>query len=283
MTDDIRQSRTQSRIWLLAGSIALSAVFTAQAQPHTASAVDITPFKAVYKLDFGPSNDKSPFKSGQGRLTVEFTGSRCTDYRMIRTVNARLTTIGEPLTIQSEATFAENAASSQLAFSMVERNNGKVSRQYNLIARKNDSGGATVRSGSLPGGKADLPKGTLFPIEHERAVIAAASAGNKTLATTFYNPEESIGNIEQMSYTFGPESKTALPKGHPADIEALRNQTRQRVQAIFRTQKTGKIRVRESMTSFNNGILTVSDALFEQLRIKASLQSLTMLPKQACS
>lgn len=278
MRGDIRTSQ----IWLLTGWIALSAAPAAQAQPQSMSGADITPFKAVYNLDFGPSNEKSPFKNGQGRLTVEFTGSRCTDYRMIRTVNGTLNTNAGPLRIQSEATFAENPAGSQFAFSLIEQANGKVSRQYNLVARKNDNGGATITSRSLPGGKAELPKGTLFPIQHERMVIAAASAGRKALAITVYNPEDTIGSVEQMSYTFGPENRNALPKGHPADIEALKNQPRRRVEATFRNQKTGKIRVLERMTRFNNSILTVSDALSEQLRIKASLASLTLLPQKPC-
>ncbi len=278
MIGDIRTS------WacLLTGWVAVSAVSAAQAQPQSGPATDITPFKAVYKLDFAPSDEKSPFQSGQGRLTVELTGSRCTDYRMIRTVNGTLNTKTGPLKVQSEATFAENPASSQLAFSLIEQANGKVSRQYNLLARKNDNGGATISSRSLPGGKAELPKGTLFPIQHERMVIAEASAGRKSLALIAYNPEDAIGSVEQMSYTFGPESKNALPKGHPADIEALRTQPRKRVEVIFRNQKTGKIRARERMTRFNNSILTVSDALSELLRIKASLASLTLLPQKPC-
>ena len=278
MMSDIRKLR----VWLLMGCMTLPAVSIALGQPQTTPGADIAPFKAVYKLDFGPSNDKSPFKSGQGRLTVEFTGSRCTDYRMIRTVNSKLNTDKGPLVIQSEATFAENPASSQFAFSLIEQANGRISRQYNLVARKNDNGGATITSRSLSSGKAELPKGTSFPIQHERAVIAAASAGRESLAITVYNPEDTIASIEQISYKFGPENKSALPKGHPADIEALRDQTRQRVEIIFRSQKTGKIRTLERMTRFNNSIFTVSEALSEDLRIKASLESLKLLPTKPC-
>jgi hypothetical protein len=278
MTGGIRTSRT----WLLVGWIGVAAASTAQAQAQAASAADVTPFKAVYKLDFGPSHGKSPFKGGQGRLAVELTGSRCTDYRMIRTVNGRLNTDRGPLGVQSEAVFAENPAGSQLAFSLIERANGKVSRQYNLVARKSDDGAVAITSRSLPGGKGDLPRGTLFPIQHERTVMAAASAGRKALAITVYNPEDTITSVEQMAYQFGPESTNALPKGHPADIEALRDQKRQRVEAIFRNQKTGKVRARERMTRFNNSILTVSEALSDDLRIKASLESLTLLPAQPC-
>mgnify|MGYP001233699257 CR=1 FL=1 len=281
MTGDNRTSL--ARAWLMAGWVALSAASAAQAQPQSGQAADITPFKAVYKLEFAPSDEKSPFQGGQGRLTIEFTGSRCTDYRMVRTLNVTLNTNNGPLNVKSEATFAESAASSQFAFSFTEQANGKVSRQYNVLARKNDNGGATITSRSLPGGKAELPKGTLFPLQHERMVIAAATAGRKSLTLTAYNPEDAIGSVEQMSYTFGPESKNALPKGHPADIEALRTLTRQRVEVIFRNQQTGKIRVRERMTRFNNSILTVSDALTEQLRIKAGLASLTMLPQKPCT
>lgn len=276
MTDVIRTSW----IWFTVGWIGLAAASTVKAQ--VAAGPDVTPFKAVYKLDFGPAHNNSPFKGGQGHLTVELTGSRCTDYRMVRTTNGRLNTDRGALALQSEAVFAENAAGSQLAFSLTERSNGKVSRQYNLVARKNDDG-VTLTSRSLPGGRAGLPKGTLLPIEHERMAVAAASSGRKAFAVSVYNPEDTITSVEQMSYAFGPESTNALPKGHPANIEALRHRKRQRIELIFRNPKTGKIRVSERMTRFNdNSILTVSEALTDDLRIKASLETLTLLPAQPC-
>lgn len=267
---------------MLAAAITLPTTPAAQAQSPAAPTADLTPFKAVYKLSFGPSNNKSPFKSGQGRLTIEISGSRCTDYRVVRSMNGKLITQDGPLNIQSEATIGENSAGSQLAVSFVERVNGKITQQYSLVGSKNGDGSVTIASRNLPGGKADLPKGTVLPMQHELMVNAAAAAGRKSVTANVFNPEISLTTVEQTSHSFGPENRTALPAGHPANIEALANVPRHRAELVFRDQKTGKIRAQEQMTRFTNGILTVSDTLTEQLKIKASLESLALLPRSPC-
>lgn len=279
MTGDDRKSR----IWLAAGWLTLAAASAAQAQPQAAPGADITPFKAVYKLDFGPSDDKSPFTGGQGQLMIEISGSRCTDYRVIRSMNGTLSTQDGPVKIQSEATIAENPAGNQLAVSFVERVNGKATQQFSLVGRKNDDGRVTITSRDMPGGRAELPKGTVLPMQHELMVNAAAMAGRKSVTANVFNPEISPTTVEQITYSFGPENKTPLPAGHPANIETLKTTPRQRAEMTSRNPKTGKVRVMERMTRFTNGVLTVSDTLTEQLRIKATLGSLTMLPRRACS
>jgi hypothetical protein len=270
------------KMTLLAAGLAVSAPLAAHGQAQGAQDGNIASFKAVYKLAFAPANAQSPFKSGQGRLIIELTGSRCTDYRMIRTSKGTLNTGDGPINFQSDATFAENSAGTQLAFSVQEHANGKMQRQYSGVARKNDNGGFTLTSRTLPGGKAELPKGTFLPIHHERLVAAAVSTERKNMAFNVFNPEESITGIEQYAYTFGPENKNALPKGHPADIDGLRDKPRRRIELIFRDPKTGKVRVQERMTRFANAILTVSEAVTDKLKIKASLESLTLLPQKPC-
>lgn len=268
---------------LLAGCMTLAMTSAAHAQAPAAPAADLTPFKAVYKLDFAPANEKSPFTSGHGRLAIEINGSRCTEYRAVRTMTGTLNTQNGSLAIQSEATITENPAGSQLAVSFVERVNGKVTKQYSLAGRKNGDGGVTITSRDLPGGKAELPKGTLLPMQHELMVNAAAAAGRKSIAASVYNPEISMTTVEHTAHVFGAENKAALPAGHPANVDALKAMPRHRVELIFRDQKTGKVRAQERMTRFPNGILTVSDTLTEQLKIKAALGSLTLLPQRACS
>ncbi len=273
----------KSRIWLLAGAFALAAASAAQAQPRTAPDADIVPFKAVYKLDFSPSNDKSQVTGGQGRLTIEISGSRCTDYRATRSVNNAFNTRNGLVKIQSESTVAENAAGNQLTASFVERANGKATQQFSLVGRRNGDGSVTITSRDVPGGKANLPKGTLLPMQHELMINAAAIAGRKSITANVLNPEMSPTAVEQVIVSFGSENKTALPAGHPANIEALKTMPRQRAEVTFRDLKTGKVRALERMTRFTNGILTVSDSLTEHVKIKVTLGSLTMLPRPACS
>lgn len=268
---------------LLAGCVTLAMASTSHAQAPAAPAADLTPFKAVYKLDFAPANETSPFTGGHGRLAIEINGSRCTEYRVVRTMTGTLNTQNGSLAVQSEATITEHPAASQLAVSFSERVNGKVTKQYSIVGRKNGDGSVTLTSRDLPGGKAELPKGTVLPMQHELMVNAAATAGRKSIAANVYNPEISMTTVEHTAHAFGAENKAALPAGHPANVDGLKTTPRHRVELIFRDQKTGKVRAQERMTRFTNGILTVSDTLTEQLKIKAAIASLTMLPQRPCS
>jgi len=277
--NDIRKPR----VWLLTGGITLSALSAASGQSQTAPAADITPFKAVYNLDFAPPNNQSIIINGKGRLAVEITGNRCTEYRVIRTVNFTMNTKNGVDKFQSSATTVENPASTQFAASYSEQLNGKRVKQYSLTGKRNGDGGITITSRDLPGGKAELPKGILLPMQHELMAKAAVAAGRKSVTANVYNPEVSITGVEHNIISFGPEVKTALPAGHVANIEALKNVPRYRFEIILRDPKTGKVRSRERMTQFANSILTASDAVMDHLKIKAAIGSLTMLPRGECS
>jgi hypothetical protein len=277
MMNDIRKPR----IWLLAGCITLSALSAASGQSQTAP--DIIPFKAVYNVNYAPTNDQSVIISGKGSVTIEIAGSRCTEYRGARTVTFTMNTRNGVDKYQSVATEVGDPAGTQIAFSYSERLNGKQVKQFSLTGRRGDDGRITITSRSLPGGKAELPKGTLLGLQYEQMVQAAITEGRKSVVANVYNPEISMTAVEHTTTSIGPEVRTALPAGHVANIEALKNAPRHRVEMIARDANTGKVRVREQMTRFPNGVLTVSDTVMEYMKIKAAIGSLTMPPQKACS
>jgi hypothetical protein len=262
---------------IVAGSLVTASA--AQAQHGHGNVAEITPYKATYALTFEPNGSNSPFRGGSGRLTIEITGSRCTEYRIVRSLASTMNSDRGPLKIQSEAVFAENAAGTQFAFSLNERNNTGPARQVSLVARR-EAGRITVTSG---GRKTELPGNAIFPVYHERMLLAAIRSGRKSVSADVYNPEETLNTVERISFTFGPEVVGPLPKGHAADIDALRSEKRKRVDAVFRNTHTGKIRAQERMTRFHNNIMTISHARFDQLQVKASLAAVTMLPRRSCN
>lgn len=220
-----KRERRAAGIVLAAGLMAAS---QACAEPD-ARKPEITPYKAVYTLSFDPAGNESPFLAGgTGRMTVEFKGSRCTDYQILHIISGSLNTKNGPVKIRSEARSTENPAGTRLAFSFKDVANGNVLRQDSLLATR-DGGVITVASRALPGGKATLPAGTVLPLRHDIDVMAAAGRDLKSFTAKVYNPEIGLTTVEQIDYSFGPNVTSALPKGHPADIEPLRSQTRHRV------------------------------------------------------
>ena len=267
-----RQTFVVAAVALLAGSL-----FADAATAQTAQPIEGTPRRMVLNLKFAPAKPSDPLKSGKGRMTIELSGSRCTEYRMVRHTVADLQFAGGAIKLISDATITENGDGTQLAFSITDRVNGEVRRQDSLIARKTPQG-IVATSQKLPGGRLQLPAGVLLPLHHDRLSDAAVRE-KKPLVAAVYNPEDSLTSIDRISYRTGQEVKTPLPKGHPAT--ALADAPRNRVE-ILRNDKNGKFRVRENMTRYLNGVFTVSDTVFENMRIKADLAAVKLLPQKPC-
>lgn len=245
---------------------------TAMAQP-----TEGTPRRLVLNLKFGPAKASDPLKGGKGRMTIELSGSRCTEYRMIRHTVADLQFEGGTIRLISDATITENGDGTQMAFSITDRVNGEVKRQETLIARKTPQG-IVATSQKLPGGRLQLPADVLLPLHSDRLSDVAVRQ-KKPLVVAIYNPEDSLSSIDRTTYRTGDEVKAPLPTGHPA--AAMADMPRYRVE-ILRNDKNGKFRVRENMTRYLNGVFTVSNTVFENMRVKADLASVKLLPQKPC-
>ena len=244
---------------------------------QSATAIEGTPRRMVLNLKYAPAKPSDPLKSGKGRMTIELSGSRCTEYRMIRHTVADLQFAGGAIKLISDATITENGDGTQLAFSITDRVNGEVKRQDTVVARKTPQG-IVATSRQLPAGRLQLPAGVLLPLHHDRLSDAAVRE-KKPLVASVYNPEDTLSSVERVTYRTGDEVTTPLPKGHPA--AALADAPRYRAE-ILRHDKNGKFRVRENMTRYLNGVFTVSDTVFENMRIKADLASVKLLPQKPC-
>lgn len=244
---------------------------------QSATAAEGAPRRMVLNLKFAPAKASDQLRNGKGRMTIELTGSRCTGYKMIRHTAADLQFAGGAIKLVSDATVTENGDGTQLAFSITDRVNGEVKRQDSLVARKTPQG-IVATSQKLPGGRVLLPADVLLPLHHDRLSDVAVRE-KKPLVAAVYNPEDSLSSIDRITYRTGDEVKTPLPKGHPA--AAMADAPRYRVE-ILRNDKNGKFRVRENMTRYLNGVFTVSDTVFENMRIKADLASVKLLPQKPC-
>jgi hypothetical protein len=274
MTD----SRSRRFVAATARAILMAACLHVTGAIAQTQSAEVTPLRMVVNLKFEPAKASDQLKAGTGRMTIELTGSRCTEYKMIRSTVADLQFVAGAIKLVSEATTTENSDGTQLGFSITDRVNGEIKRQDTVIARKTPQG-MVAASQKLPGGRLQLPANVLLPLHHERLMTAAAH-DRKPLVATVYNPEDTLSSVERITYRTGDEVKTPLPKGHPAAVMA--DSPRYRAE-ILRHDKTGKLRVRENLTQYLNGVFTVSNTVFENMRIKADLASLKLLPQKPCS
>ncbi|RIK96039.1 MAG: DUF1849 domain-containing protein [Proteobacteria bacterium] len=271
---------TKLRGRLESASVVL-ALIAAGVGPVSASpaGTDLAPRRMEIALRFEPVPQNPQFKGGSGRMVIDLSGSRCTEYKLHRSTVAKLQFEGGTINLVSEATITENGEGTQLAFAITDRVNGEVKRQEAVVARKTPDG-IVLTSRKLPGGSMQLPKGIVLPIHHERMADAALADKRKSLAVKIYNPEDTLTSIDQIVYTFGAEATGSLRKGHPAE-QIMGNAPRYQVE-MLRKDKAGKFRVREKLVRFANGVFTTSDALFDNMRIRASLTGLKLPPQPLC-
>ncbi len=72
---------------VLVALIALAIVIgvpASHAQARSQPQIEGTPRRLVLNLTFAPAKASDQLKSGKGRMTIELSGSRCTEYKMIR-------------------------------------------------------------------------------------------------------------------------------------------------------------------------------------------------------
>lgn len=260
-----------ARAGLMAACLPVTAA-VAQTRP-----TETTPLRMVINLKFEPLKASDQLKGGKGRLTLEDTGSRCTGYKATRHTVADLQYAGGTIKVVSDVTLSENGDGTELAFSITDRVNGEVKRQDTVVARKTPQG-VVATSRQLPGGRLQMPADVLLPLYHGRLMTSAAREG-KPLVATVYNPEDTVSSVERINFRIGHEVKTPLPKGHPA--AAMGDAPRYRM-TLVRHDKTGKLRVTENNTQYLNGVLTVSDAVLKDMRVKANLVSMKLLPQKPC-
>jgi len=273
--------RPSIRIFLIAVLAAVFLPATGRTQSaDRAGIADLAPRKMVYALTFLPSGKADGVKSGKGTMTVELTGSRCTEYRVIRTLDTAINFANGGIRLVSESVINEKGDGTQLAFSITDHVNGEVKRQDTLIARQTPQG-IVATSRQLPGGRLQLPKDVVMPLRFERMMDEAMAAGRPSFFIRVFNPEDSLTSIDQISFVAGKKVEAALPQKHPAAIAAQAALPRHQVEMV-RKDKNGKFRVRDRQTRFSNGVFTVSDTDFENMKIKASLASLRLLPRERC-
>lgn len=271
-------SNTSLKIPVAAAVLAMMTATSSSAAPDSGAV--FLPFKAIYALTFLPDG-QIPMKSGSGRMTIELTGSKCTGYKLIRTMANTLQFPQGKLSVTSESVITENPAGTQMAFSYVERHNGNTQRQEAVTARRGDNG-IVATSSKITGGQTQLPANVVFPIRNEIMLIDAIASGRKALSANVYNPEISPSSIDKFSASIGAEVTSALPKGHVAAVDALANKPRHRIKLTFTDSKSGKVRAREQLTRFAVPVFTVSDTAVDHLKIDTKIVSLTMLPQKSC-
>ncbi|MBM3558851.1 MAG: DUF1849 family protein [Alphaproteobacteria bacterium] len=166
---------------LLAGAACL-----ATAAP--AAAVDLAPYRAFYELSLANAFGRSAIIGATGAMTAEWLQS-CEGWVAVQRLRMVLETDeGQRLDTDLNMSSFESSDGKSYRFTWRTSRNGGEEERFQGTVRRDAPGTGGSASYSEPSEtEIDLPTGTMFPIEHTRALVDAAARGDRLLTVPFFD------------------------------------------------------------------------------------------------
>ena len=174
---------------LLSASLPAAAQEPAALAPAVLASGDLAPHRAVYDLKLGDSSDRSGIAAVDGRIVYETSGSACDGYTStFRLVMRVFDTKGGSQLSDLQTSAYESADG--FDFTVRTFANGVATEDTLGRARHQDD--TVIVDLKRPEEESITLQGkALFPIEHTRAIIAAAKAGKRILQADTFDGSES--------------------------------------------------------------------------------------------
>lgn len=203
--------RSTSRVAAVSIVLAMAVIGTA------ASAQALRPVRAVYELQLNEARDSAGIEAANGSLVVELIED-CAGYIFNQAFISRISASqGPDILGDMQASVWESRDGRTLRFNLVNRINGKViEREQGKAGLRDGQGGHAIWQ--LPQARElTLPKGTVFPISHNREVLARAMAGSRGFEIPLFDGSNEAGYYHAAVFIGERLSGPAKGKLSPTD------------------------------------------------------------------
>lgn len=215
-----------SRTALARGAFGVLAIWAWAAMAGTSMAqppVKLAPHRAVYELSLERSAAGSGVTELSGRMVYELKGNDCKGYEqrtrfVTRTQNQK----GDETLTDLRSLYVESGDATRFRFDTTQYQNDRLTEQTTGEARRKEDGAPELRVNiKKPIRKRTSLKGAdiLFPIEHTKALLAAALAGKRIFVADLYDGSEKGLKVFETTAVVG-DRKAA---GAKSDLPALKN------------------------------------------------------------
>jgi len=199
---------------LSCAALTLLAAGAAEGQPAAVPAQALAAHRAVYDLSLVEARDRAGVRQISGRLVYEFTRHDCRSVLTYRQVMSMLSGEGQGGVLDFRSTTDETDASTSFSFKTSSTMAGQPQTSLDGSAKRGKGDEVQVALKQPEPKTATLPAEALFPTQHLRRVLAAAEAGEVTVAADVFDGGDP-GDTASPSVTFiGP---TLAPPGPGAD------------------------------------------------------------------
>ncbi|MBC8240052.1 MAG: DUF1849 family protein [Alphaproteobacteria bacterium] len=161
--------------------------------PVETAAQMLRPARSVYELKLDQSRKNPGIDAAKGRLVVELLES-CDGFIFNQGFISKITSdVGPDIFGDMQASVWESRDGRTVRFNLLNRINGKISDQEQGRAGL-DSQGAGSAAWQLPKTRElALPKGTIFPISHNRIVLEHALRGSRGFEVALFDGSYDAG------------------------------------------------------------------------------------------
>lgn len=244
-----------------------------------AHAADLAPpalaaHRALYSLTLGNARD-SDVIAARGSMGYEVLDA-CDGWAVRQRLDMLVTnTDGQDIHMVSDYATWESKDGTKLRFHMKQTTDTAVTAQTDGEASLERPGGPGVARYTLPKASVvDLPAGTLFPMAHTAAIIAAAEAGKRLIALPLFDGTDDNGaeDTSIVIIDWKPPFATEWP------LLSKLPSTRVRIAFFDRNPGTMTPSYQVGMRYWQNGVADDMQMDFGDFDMNAKLTKLTPVP-----
>jgi hypothetical protein len=256
----------------------LAALCLLLAVPFAAAQADssgLAAHQAIYSLTLDSSRD-GDVSAVTGQMAYEVTDA-CDGWAVRQRLQMDVTNReGTTIAMVSDYLTWESKDGLKLRFHMKQMTDATVTEQVEGDASLSAPGGAGVIHYTLPEVKtADLPEGTLFPMAHTAAIIAAAEAGKKFITLPLFDGTGADGaqstSIVVVNWNHDP---SAAPYAALAELPS----GRVRVAFFPRNKDASTPDYEVGMRYWSNGVADALNMDFGEFVVNGKMTSFDMPP-----
>lgn len=209
--------------WCALGVLAIWAWAATTGDSMAQPPIKLAPHRAVYELSLDRSAAGAGVTELSGRMVYELKGNDCKGYEqttrfVTRTENQK----GDETLTDLRSLYVENGEATRFRFDTTQYQNDRLTEQTTGDARRKRAGEPELRVNvRKPIRKRTSLKGPgiLFPIEHTKALLAAAIAGKRIFVADLYDGSEKGLKVFETTAVVGDRK----PAGAKSDLPALKN------------------------------------------------------------
>ncbi len=232
--------------------------------------------RALYDLSLAESGGNTLSATGSMTYVVRDTCSAWSTQQHLDIQSA--TRNGGAVNMVSDYTTLESKDGRHLVFRTVQKSNDAVLQVVSGEANVDAQGHGVVQYDKPIKKTLKLPEGTLFPMAHTAAILAAAQRGAPNIAPLLFDGTGPDGAQETYITLLGWG-----PPKDPVTSPTLTNQPAGRVHVAFFSRTPDSILpdYEIGMRYFANGVSDMLDMDFGDFRMRGTLHSLTLPPRAA--